>query len=104
MKRSLILGCALMLAAAPLYAAVQPGQVTGPNSSRGHDGAPSQIGDAYQLPSLSPMPDQDSGPVDATVQPSTDEPTRPVPEPGTMAMASMGLMALGATLRRRRAR
>ena len=29
-------------------------------------------------------------------------PSQPVPEPGTMAMASMGLMALGATLRRRR--
>jgi hypothetical protein len=28
----------------------------------------------------------------------------PVAEPGTMAMASMGLLALGATLRRRRGR
>ena len=32
-----------------------------------------------------------------------DDPTRPVPEPGTMALAAMGLAALGAASRRRRA-
>jgi hypothetical protein len=31
-----------------------------------------------------------------------DEPGRPVPEPGTMALASMGLIALGAAARGRR--
>ena len=31
-----------------------------------------------------------------------DEPARPVPEPGTMALASMGLIALGAAARGRR--
>lgn len=31
-----------------------------------------------------------------------DRPARPVPEPGTMALASMGLIALGAAVRGRR--
>ncbi len=31
-----------------------------------------------------------------------DQPVQPVPEPGTMALASMGLIALGAAARARR--
>ena len=33
--------------------------------------------------------------------PRGDRPTNPVPEPGTMMLASMGLIALGVSLRRR---
>jgi uncharacterized protein (TIGR03382 family) len=104
MRRSLILGCMLMLAAAPVFAAVQPGQITGARPSRARENATAPIADdsgaAGAYPPEAPM----TGPVEVWVEPANDEPTRPVPEPGTMAMASMGLLALGATLRRRRGR
>jgi hypothetical protein len=42
----------------------------------------------------------DHGP---TTTPADETPSAPVPEPGTMALASLGLMALGASFRKRRA-
>ena len=35
--------------------------------------------------------------------PADDKPVAPVPEPGTMALASLGLLSLAAALRKRRA-
>jgi hypothetical protein len=40
----------------------------------------------------------DEGP---TTGPAGETPSAPVPEPGTIALASMGLMTLGASLRNR---
>ncbi len=42
-----------------------------------------------------------ASPAFAYVRPVSESTTVPVPEPGTMAMASLGFMALGVTLRRR---
>jgi uncharacterized protein (TIGR03382 family) len=102
LKRALILLVLLTMAASPAFAYVQPGAfvggaemanaiLSGPGGYRASRGTHPQI-EIDRSPSLIPLQeDQEGG-------------AEPVPEPGTMAMASMGLMALGATLRRRRGR
>lgn len=45
---------------------------------------------------------QNIDPVQVDRRRGGDNPARPVPEPGTMALASMGLIALGAAARGRR--
>lgn len=108
--RSLMTALLLLMAAAPAVAHVPPGSLisaTGSSatiSSGSHDDlvAPEVIGDDPTPGSIGPSLPTVSRP-GGNAQPMPASPvSQPVPEPGTMAMASMGLLALGATLRRRR--
>jgi len=98
-KALLILG-ALMVLAAPAFAYVQAGSLGsdtkvktghGPNAKE-QSGGGSTLGDE---PAYKDIP--------ITVEPA-GEAVKPVPEPATMAMASMGLLAVGAAMRKKRSR
>ena len=114
MKKATMFVGALLLVAAPLYAYVQPaslmraslkGASKPANLSTTLSGTQTTVSgvvstaDAVMTESIT----GGDGFVDVyqVVAITEDSPTRPVPEPGTMAMASMGLLALGFAVRRK---
>ena len=90
-QRVLIAAFLAALAAGPAFAYVPPHDMNMKHR-------PIRLSDADEtsVPLGPPIRQIVQGPSDG------DGPGHPVPEPGTIAMASMGLMALGAHLRRRR--
>jgi hypothetical protein len=97
-----LLGLALMaLLASPSFAYVQSGQLLGNTGSKSENANRS-----------SRLPDwiETHGPIGGAVpspgapafDPYGEAPSRPIPEPGTMALASLGLLALGVSRARRR--
>jgi hypothetical protein len=111
MKKATMFVGMMLLAAAPLHAYVQPASLmrtslkiaTQPAttlSSQSHAIADLTTSNAVMTESITPG---DGLPVDVyrVVAISEELAVRPVPEPGTMAMASMGLLALGFAVRRK---
>ena len=113
MKKLVLPVAALLLVALPAMAYVQPGSLnqkakvgaTPTKSSRttqnmdGGSGVGGSTNSRERVGSGATTTDPFA---DTPVQ--SDAPTKPVPEPGTMAMASMGLLAIGAALRHKRGR
>lgn len=100
MKKLILAMALLTLAAAPALAYVQPGHLQSKTSS-GNSGGTTDGTDGGSLPTY-PRPVAQPAGDPGTSFGDDGEPTKPVPEPGTMVLTSMGLIALGVAARRRR--
>jgi len=102
MKRALLIAGGLMLVSAPLHAYVSGGTMLGRNL--GHRSqqasAPATTQESEATDPLSTDPTVGVIDVREGRELESCEPGHPVPEPGTMAITSMGLLAAAAFRRR----
>ena len=98
MKKLLLSLMLLALLAAPSFAYVQSGQLLQKDPQSDQNSA-----NARQKPHrwMDPSPGTNPTP-EPVFEPLTDGATRPIPEPGTMVLASLGLLALGVSRARHR--
>ena len=110
MRRALLLAGALMLVSAPLHAYVSSGSVMGQRLSPKLQSPTTTSGtiDPATTPLMTddPYVDPEVGLVDVRKDKKLhrEDPSNPVPEPGTMAITSMGLLAAAALRKKRAAR
>jgi len=97
-----LLGLALMaLLASPSFAYVQSGQLLGNSGSKSESANRSSRIPAW-IESHGPLGGSGHPPGTPGIDPYGEAPSHPIPEPGTMALASLGLLALGVSRARRR--
>lgn len=107
MKRALLIAGGLMLVSAPLHAYVSGGTMMGRNLNHRHQQSSTQTATETTDPATDPLAtDPTVGMIDVREgrEISESEPGHPVPEPGTMAIGSMGLLAAAAFMKKRRSK
>ena len=105
MKKLLLSVSLLALLAAPSFAYVQGGSLPDNQNAKGENGgARMQRWMEVSPPTMAPHSPTPVPTTEPVFEPLVEGVTRPIPEPGTMILASLGLLALGASRARRRGR
>lgn len=105
MKRALLIATGLMMVSAPLHAYVSGTMLSRTNATRYSKTAPAAT--MSETETTDPVAEDPTiGVIDVRherhIEGKDDEPGHPVPEPGTMVITSMGLLAAAAFRRKKK--